>query len=111
MHEAAQYLTGEHDFSTFRDTGCQAKSPVKTLDRLDVTERDYDGCGGREIVIEAEARSFLHHQVRNMAGTLVLAGEGKWYPEDVKKALEAKDRTQGGHTAPAGGLWLMRVDY
>lgn len=111
MHEGAQYLLGHHDFTTFRDSQCQAKSPMKTLDRLDVSAFDYDGCGGREIVIEAEGRSFLHHQVRNMVGALALVGEGKWRPADIKTALEARDRTKGGPTAPAEGLYLMRIDY
>lgn len=111
MHEAAQTLLGHHDFTTFRDSACQAKSPMKTLDRLDVTARPYDDCGGVEIIIEAEGRSFLHHQVRNMVGTLALVGEGKWAAFDVKTALDARDRTKGGPTAPAEGLYLMRVDY
>lgn len=111
MHEAAQILVGTHDFTTFRDSRCQAKSPQKTLDRLDVTERPYDSAGGREIVIEVEGRSFLHHQVRNMAGTLAMAGAGKWSAADVKAALEARDRTKGGPTAPPDGLCLVRVDY
>jgi tRNA pseudouridine38-40 synthase len=111
MHDAAQILLGHHDFTTFRDTECQAKSPVKTLDRLDVTSREYDGYGGTEILIEAESLSFLHHQVRNMVGTLALVGEGKWTRDDVAKALAAKDRTKGGPTAPAEGLYLARVDY
>ena len=105
MHEAAQILVGHHDFTTFRDSQCQAKSPVKTLDRLDV-RRD-----GDMVIIEAEAMSFLHHQIRNFAGTLVLAGEGKWTKEDVKAALDAKDRTKGGMTAPASGLYLFRIDF
>ncbi len=111
MQKAAQVLVGHHDFTTFRDSQCQAKSAEKTLDRLDVSEKNYDGCGGREIIIEAEARSFLHHQVRNLVGTLTLVGEGKWNGGDVKKALEARDRTKGGPTVPADGLYLMRVDY
>lgn len=111
MQDGAQHLLGKHDFSTFRDAECQANSPVKTLDRLDITSRPYDECGGVEILVETEAQSFLHHQVRNMVGTLVLIGEGKWKPEDMKKALEAKDRKAGGPTAPADGLYLMRVDY
>lgn len=111
MQEGARHLLGHHDFTTFRDTQCQAKSPMKTLDRLDITTRDYDGVGGSEIVIETEGRSFLHHQVRNMVGTLSLVGEGKWQPDDMKKALEARDRAAGGMTAPAEGLYLMRVDY
>ena len=111
MHEAAQVLLGHHDFTTFRDSQCQAKSPEKTLDRLDISVQDYDSSGGREIVIEAEAQSFLHHQVRNIVGTLALVGEGKWTAQDVRKALEARDRTKGGPTAPPDGLYLMRVDY
>lgn len=105
MHEAAQLLLGHHDFTTFRATGCQAKSPMKTLDRLDVIRE------GEEIRFEVEGRSFLHHQVRNMVGTLVLVGEGKWVPNDVKIALEAKDRTKGGITCPPDGLYLARIDY
>jgi tRNA pseudouridine38-40 synthase len=84
---------------------------VKTLDRLDVTAHAYDGAGGVEIRVETEARSFLHHQVRNMVGTLALVGEGKWTADDVSRALDARDRTKGGITAPADGLYLMRVDY
>jgi tRNA pseudouridine38-40 synthase len=111
MAEAAGFLLGHHDFSTFRDSQCQAKSPMKTLDRLDVIEKEYDGSGGKEICIEAEAKSFLHHQVRNMVGSLLLVGEGKWQGKDLKEALEAKERTAGGPTAPAEGLYLVRVDY
>ena len=106
MAQAAQVLLGQHDFTTFRDSECQAKSPVKTLDRLDVTTRPYDECGGVEIVIETEAQSFLHHQVRNMVGSLALVGEGKWSKDDLHKALLAS-----GPTAPAAGLYLVRVDY
>ncbi len=111
MNEAAKHLLGHHDFSTFRDTACQAKTPDRTLDRLDVEARDYDGPGGREILIHAEARSFLHHRVRNMVGTLSLVGDHKWAPGQVKEALELRDRTKGGPTAPSDGLYLMRVDY
>lgn len=111
MREAAGFLIGHHDFTTFRDSDCQAKSPDRTLDRLEVAVGDSDTYGGREILIYAEGRSFLHHQVRNMVGTLSLVGEGKWQPEDVKTALEARDRRKGGPTAPADGLYLMRVDY
>jgi len=105
MHRAAQLLLGRHDFTTFRDSLCQAKSPVKTLGRLDV-ERV-----GEEIRITAEARSFLHHQVRNMVGTLKLVGAGKWREADVASALAARDRTKGGPTAPAEGLYLVAVAY
>lgn len=111
MQEAAQHLLGHHDFTTFRASECQAKSPIRTLDRLDITARPYDGQGGREIILETEGRSFLHHQVRNMVGTLVLVGEGKWQPDQVKLALDAKDRKAGGPTAPPDGLYLVRIDY
>ena len=105
MHEAAQLLVGNHDFTSFRSSICQAPSPVKTLDRLDVTRH------GEAIEIVAEARSFLHHQVRNMAGTLKLVGEGKWQPRDVAAALAAHDRSKAGPTAPPEGLCLERVVY
>ena len=105
MQEGARHLVGHHDFSTFRDSLCQAKSPVKTLDVLDVTT------DGEEIHIAARARSFLHHQVRNMAGTLKLVGLGQWCPEDVATALAARDRRAGGPTAPAEGLALVGVEY
>lgn len=105
MHEAAQSLVGQHDFTTFRSSECQAKSPVKTLDRLDVRR------AGNEIHVEARARSFLHNQVRSMVGSLKLVGEGKWQPADVTAALEAKDRARCGPVAPPEGLYLVRVDY
>jgi tRNA pseudouridine38-40 synthase len=105
MRMAAALLLGRHDFTTFRDSLCQAKSPVKTLDRLDV-ERI-----GEEIHVTAAARSFLHHQVRNMVGTLKLVGAGKWRAEDVAAALAARDRRRGGPTAPAEGLYLVAVVY
>lgn len=105
MHEAAQALVGKHDFTTFRATLCQSKSPVKTLDRLDV-ERD-----GEEIRIHAEARSFLHHQVRNMVGALKWVGDGKWTKADVMRALDASHRPAGAETAPAEGLYLVGVSY
>jgi len=105
MQEGASHLVGHHDFSTFRDSLCQAKSPVKTLDALDVSAE------GDEIQIAAKARSFLHRQVRNMAGTLKLVGLGRWQPEDVARALAARDRRAGGPTAPAAGLTLVAVRY
>ncbi|HVV33563.1 MAG TPA: tRNA pseudouridine(38-40) synthase TruA [Vitreimonas sp.] len=105
MHAAAQRLIGEHDFTTFRDAQCQAKSPVKTLDRCDVA------VSGDEIHVWCEARSFLHRQVRSMVGTLVEAGLGKLSADDVADALAAKDRTRCGPVAPADGLYLVRVDY
>ncbi len=111
MRDGAKYLIGHHDFTTFRDSECQAKTPVRTIDRFDIESFPYDEAGGIEIRLHTEARSFLHHQVRNMAGTLSLVGEGKWKPEDIKTALEAKDRTKGGPTAPPDGLYLVRIDY
>lgn len=105
MHAAAQCLIGYHDFSTFRAAQCQADSPVKTLDDLRVTR------AGDEIHIRARARSFLHHQVRNFAGTLRLVGKAKWSADDVAAALAAKDRTRGGPTAPPEGLYLVSVAY
>ena len=105
MHEAAQLLVGHHDFTSFRAALCQATSPLKTLDRLTVLRR------GEEIEITAEARSFLHHQVRNMVGTLRLVGEGKRRIDDVETALHARNRAAAGPTAPAHGLCLMRVTY
>jgi len=105
MREAAQCLVGRHDFTTFRAAECQAKSPVKTLDRLDV-ERDRD-----EVRIRASARSFLHHQVRSMVGTLVQVGEGRWGADDLARALAARDRKACGPVAPPEGLYLVKVDY
>ena len=105
MHAAALTLVGQHDFTTFRAAECQAQSPVKTLDQLDVSRR------GDEIHIEASARSFLHHQIRSFAGTLKLVGEGKWTPRDVADALAAKDRARCGPVSPPDGLYLVRVDY
>ena len=105
MHDAAQALVGQHDFTTFRATECQASSPLKTLDKLEVRR------AGDEIHVVAEARSFLHHQVRNFVGTLKLVGEGKWLRADVERALNARARTAGGPTAPPEGLCLTRVEY
>lgn len=105
MHEAAQHLVGHHDFTTFRAAQCQAKSPLKTLDRLDVARY------GELIEIRTDARSFLHNQVRSMVGTLKLVGEGKWRSRDVKVALDARDRSACGMVAPADGLYLLKVQY
>jgi tRNA pseudouridine38-40 synthase len=105
MREGAWHLIGHHDFSTFRDSLCQAKSPLKTLDALELRR------AGEEIHIEARARSFLHHQVRNMVGTLKLVGLGRWNPDDVARALAARNRRVGGPTAPAEGLYLVEVRY
>ena len=105
MHLAAQRLLGKHDFTTFRSTECQANSPVKTLDRLDVARED------DEICVHASARSFLHNQVRSMVGSLVTVGEGKWSAHDLAGALAARDRAACGPVAPPDGLYLMRVDY
>ncbi|MEP9348953.1 tRNA pseudouridine(38-40) synthase TruA [Xanthobacter sp. KR7-225] len=105
MHAAAQRLLGRHDFSTFRAAECQAASPVKTLDQLDVTRQ------GDEIRIVTSARSFLHHQVRSMVGSLVRVGEGVWSPDDLEAALKAADRTRCGPMAPACGLYLVGVSY
>lgn len=105
MRDGAQYLLGNHDFSSFRGAGCQALSPVKTLDKLDID------MAGDEIIFTVEARSFIYHQVRNMVGTLAEVGSGKLAPEDVKRILEAKDRTKAGISAPACGLYLNKVMY
>ena len=105
MAAAAQHLVGHHDFTTFRDRLCQARSPLRTLDAIDVL------AVGDEIHIAARARSFLHRQVRNMVGTLELVGIGRWRPAAVADALAARDRRAGGPTAPAEGLYLVRVRY
>ncbi len=105
MHEAAQVLIGRHDFSTFRDTECQATSPVRTLDALRVAR------SGEAIDIEVSARSFLHRQVRSMVGSLERVGAGQWAAHDLRDALEARDRSRCGTVAPAAGLYLVRVDY
>ena len=105
MHAAAQQLVGKHDFTTFRSTECQAKSPVKTLDQLDVARDD------NEVRIRTSARSFLHNQVRSMVGSLVLVGDGKWRADDLADALAARNRAACGPVAPPEGLYLVGVDY
>ena len=105
MREAVAHLLGRHDFSSFRAAECQAKSPIRTLDRLDVIQ------DGTRLDFAVEARSFLHHQVRNMVGTLILVGRRKWMPGQVAEALAAHDRSAAGPTAPPDGLYLVGVDY
>lgn len=105
MHDAAQRLLGTHDFTTFRSTHCQAKNPVRTLERLDVA------AAGDEVHIHASAQSFLHNQIRSLAGSLKLVGEHRWSADDLVAALEAKDRKSCGPVAPPDGLYLTRVDY
>jgi len=105
MHEAAQALVGRHDFTTFRSAHCQSESPVKTLDRLDVRRE------GETILVEAAARSFLHHQVRSMVGCLQLVGRGRWSAADLRAALEARDRAALGLNAPPQGLYFVEAAY
>jgi tRNA pseudouridine38-40 synthase len=105
MHAAAQRLVGKHDFTTFRSTECQAKSPEKTLDVLDVARE------GPDVIVTTSARSFLHNQVRSMVGSLVMTGSGAWSADDLSRALEARDRAACGQVAPPDGLYLMKVDY
>ena len=105
MQDAAKILLGKHDFSTFRAANCQANSPLRTLDRMDITQE------GEIFTFSTKARSFLYHQVRNMVGTLVLVGTGRWSVEAFQTAFEAHDRTKGGPTAPAQGLCFLKVEY
>ncbi|WP_312416057.1 tRNA pseudouridine(38-40) synthase TruA [Shinella sp.] len=105
MHAAGQMLVGRHDFTTFRAAQCQANSPVRTIDRLEVTR------SGNLIEMRVSAQSFLHNQIRSFAGTLKLAGEGKWTADDVRAALESRDRKACGPVAPPDGLYFMAVDY
>jgi len=105
MHEAAQTVLGQHDFTTFRAAECQAKSPVRTLEKLDVSRE------GDMVILRVSARSFLHHQVRSLAGSLKLVGEGKWPVTGLRDALDARDRARCGAMAPASGLYLVRVEY
>ncbi len=105
MHRAAQLLLGHHDFSSFRAAACQAKSPLRTLDELSVTRE------GERLIVHARARSFLHHQVRNMVGSLKMVGEGAWPEARVAEILAARRRAEAGPTAPAGGLYFVGVGY
>ena len=105
MHDAAQVLVGLHDFTTFRSAHCQAESPVKTLDRLDVRRE------GDWVLVEAAARSFLHHQVRSMVGCLAMVGQGQWTKADLRGALEAADRAALGLNAPPDGLYFVKARY
>jgi tRNA pseudouridine38-40 synthase len=105
MREGAAHLVGRHDFTTFRSAHCQSDSPVKTLDRLEVSRM------GQEIHVEAAARSFLHHQVRSMVGCLAMVGRGQWTPDDMRKALEARDRSALGFNAPPHGLYFVEALY
>lgn len=106
MHEAAQCLLGTHDFTTFRSTDCQAKSPIRSLDRLDVRR-----ISESEIEVIAEARAFLHNQVRSLVGSLKLVGDGRWTKADLEQARDARDRKACGPVAPACGLYFMKVGY
>lgn len=105
MHTAAQILVGRHDFTTFRSAHCQAESPIRTLDRLDVRRE------GEAVRVEAAARSFLHHQVRSMVGCLAMVGHGRWSAQDLREALEAKDRAALGFNAPPDGLYFVEGRY
>ena len=105
MHAAAQLILGRHDFSTFRAAECQANSPIRTLDRFDVSRQ------AEMIVVTASARSFLHSQVRSMVGSLKLVGDGKWTPRDFRAVLDAADRSRCGPLAPPDGLYLTGVSY
>ncbi len=108
MREAATHLVGHHDFTSFRSTQCQSQSPVKTLDEIRIVQRQKNP---EQIMIYVSGRSFLHHQVRNMVGTLSLVATGKWTPEQVAEARDAKNRSASGPTSPAHGLYLMKVAY
>lgn len=111
MRAAAAHLLGHHDFSSFRASECQANHAMRTIDKIDIWTFEDPLRPGRQICIDVEALSFLHHMVRNIAGTLKYVGEGKFTPEDVKNILEACDRTKAGITAPAHGLYFMKVEY
>ena len=110
MHEAAQALVGRHDFTTFRSVHCQAQSPLKTLDTLNV-RRAMDERGSEDVIITTSARSYLHHQVRSMVGCLALVGMGRWQVSQMREALEARDRAALGLNAPSQGLYFNRALY
>lgn len=105
MHKAAQYLLGKHDLSSFRAAGCQANSPIRTINEVAVIRQNDD------VIFSIRAQSFLYHQVRNIVGSLVYVGKGKWSVADFNKVLQAKDRTQAGPTAPADGLYFVKASY
>jgi tRNA pseudouridine38-40 synthase len=111
MREGAKHLIGHHDFTSFRDSKCQAKSPIRTLQKLHIKNESYDCEGGMHIIFELEGQSFLHHQCRNIVGTLVQVGRGKIKPAEIKTILDAKDRTKAGMTAPPQGLSLISIAY
>jgi tRNA pseudouridine38-40 synthase len=111
MRMGSLHLLGHHDFTSFRDAQCQAKTPVRTLDRIEIFHDKYDHYNGEHIWLELEAQSFLHHQCRNIVGTLIDVGRGRTPSGDIKSILETKDRTKAGMTAPASGLSLVRIDY
>lgn len=105
MQEGASHLIGVHDFTSFRASACQAKSPIRSIDKIAIDKQ------GDEIEIHVSAISFLHNQVRNITGTLAQVGRGKWHPDDVRKALEAKDRAKAGPAAPPHGLYLSKIEF
>lgn len=105
MHEAAQYLVGEHDFSSFRDSDCQAKHAFRYIEYINITQTD------ERITISIKGNAFLHHMVRIITGSLINVGNGKWRASKIKDVLDAKDRTQAGPTAPASGLFFMKIFY
>lgn len=105
MQQASQFLIGKHDFSSFRDAECQSKTPIRSIENISIQKV------GNELIIEVSARSFLHHMVRNIVGTLVWAGYNKIKPQDMKEILESKDRAKSGPNAPACGLYLLKIDY
>ena len=105
MQEAAKHLLGKHDFSSFRASECQARSPIKTLDSIEIIK------DGEEIKIYVSALSFLHHMVRNIVGSLVMVGRGYWKADKIKEIIESKDRKNAGPTAPAEGLYFLKVEY